>query len=506
MSLKRTLLATAVAGGIMAMGSAHATNGYFAHGYGVKSKSMGGGGVAFSANSAMTIANNPATLTDVDDQVTFDVSYFRPIRGYDYETRFLPIDNVVDPDAQQLSGILGVVDPQLAGFLDNALSIALNALPTEAFSVEGTGRSDREAFYIPSLAASYALTENDSFGIAMYGNGGMNTDYPAESGNYLGFGGDNPQGTFGSGRTGVNLEQLFITPTYARKLFDDTLSIGISPVIARQKFRAYGLDNFNGSGEFGPLLAARYPNAGGDRPGSFSTDSDNMNGNGHDKVWGYGGKIGLTFSPTDNFTLGASYQSRIHMDEFEEYSGLFAEGGSFDIPPTWTVGMAADVTDTLTLTFDYQRIKYEDVKSISNPSMDYLFQCTDGDSSKCLGGEDGIGFGWDDINVYKLGMQWQATPKLQLRAGWNRGDNPVSSEDALFNTIAPGVTENHYTAGFSYAFNKHHQMHGAVMYAPEVRVDGKNELLSDFTVGAAEQDLSIYMKQYEATVGYTYKF
>ncbi len=502
MFMKRTLIAAAITGGILAMGTAQATNGYFSHGYGVKSKSMGGSGVAFSGNSAMTIANNPATLSDVDTQVTFDVSYFKPVRGYEYETRFIPLETGLLPEADDL----GLTGTELDTFLGMFVSIVGEALPTEAFSVDGTGRSDQEAFFIPSLAASWKLTENDSIGIAMYGNGGMNTDYPAESGNYLGFGGEDPQGTFGAGRTGVNLEQLFITPTYSRKLFGDTLSVGIAPVIAYQKFKAFGLENFNGEGEFAPLLAARYPDAGGDQPGSFSTDSANMTGNGHDKVLGYGGKIGLTFEPIEHLTLGATYQSRIHMEEFEEYSGLFAEGGSFDIPPTWSVGLAANITDDLTFTLDYQLIEYEDVKSISNPSLDYVFQCTDGDSSKCLGGEDGAGFGWNNIDVYKLGMQWQATPRLQLRAGWNRGDNPVNEADALFNTIAPGVVENHYTAGFSYEFGKRHQMHGAVMYAPEVTVDGNNELLTDFTLGAAEQDLSIYMEQYEATVGYTYKF
>ncbi|RRQ19886.1 hypothetical protein D5687_11085 [Guyparkeria sp. SCN-R1] len=123
-----------------------------------------------------------------------------------------------------------------------------------------------------------------------------------------------------------------------------------------------------------------------------------------------------------------------------------------------------------------------------------------GDSPKCLGGSNGAGFGWDDVDVFTLGVQWQATPQLQLRAGWNRGDNPVSSDDVLFNTIAPGVVENHYTAGFSYSFDQNHELHGAFMYAPEVDVSGTNDF------NAPGTDLKIRMKQYEATVGYTYKF
>ncbi|KTG15929.1 MULTISPECIES: outer membrane protein transport protein [unclassified Guyparkeria] len=454
MTFKRTLLAAAITGATLAAGTAHATNGYFSHGYGVKSMGMAGGGVAFANDNVMAIASNPAALADVSDQVHFDVSWFKPVRGYEFETT------------------------------------------SPAGTLSGEGDSDREAFYIPSLGMSYALTEDDSIGIAVYGNGGMNTDFPAISGNYLGFPGVPADGPYGDGPAGVNLEQLFITPTYSRQFMEDKLTVGISAVIARQKFKAKGLGNFNGTGP----VAQAYPLP------PFTVDPANMTNNGHDKVWGYGGKIGVTFKPTDKIALAASYQSEIDTDEFDKYSGLFAEGGDFDIPATWTLGIAADVHEDVTVTFDYQRINYDGVKAISNPSNEYLFMCMGGDTSKCLGGEDGAGFGWSDVDVFKLGVQWQATPQLQLRAGWNRGDNPISSEDALFNTIAPGVVENHYTAGFSYAFNKNHELHGAFMYAPEVEVNGSNPLLTQLSGGTTTQDLTIRMKQYEATVGYTYKF
>jgi len=459
MTFKRTLLAAAITGATLAAGTAHATNGYFAHGFGVKSMGMAGGGVAFANNNAMIIATNPAGITDVDDQFHAEISLFHPERGYEQEDGINPFS------------------PPTAA-----------PIPVPGSSAD----SESENFLIPGLGAVYALTENDSLGFAIYGNGGMNTDFSANEDPIVPFGGPG-DGVYGSGANpgdsgaaGVDLEQMFISPTYARKFLDGDLSLGVSAVIVRQKFRAQGLRNFQG----------------------FSNDPTALTNNGHEVSWGYGGKVGITYKPTDRITLGASYQSKMRMDEFDDYAGLFAEEGDFDIPSTWTVGLAADVTDAVTVTFDYQRINYSDVKSISNPSVAYLMDNTDptgacnmggGDTTKCLGGSNGAGFGWDDINVYKLGVQWQASPNLQLRAGWNRGDNPINSEDVVFNTIAPGVVENHYTAGFSYAFNQNHELHGAFMYAPEVDVNGENAF-------AGNADLEIRMKQYEATVGYTYKF
>ena len=65
--------------------------------------------------------------------------------------------------------------------------------------------------------------------------------------------------------------------------------------------------------------------------------------------------------------IGASYQTKIWMSKLEEYKGLFAEQGDFDIPATWTVGLALKATPELIFLVDVQEIYYSDVKSINNP-------------------------------------------------------------------------------------------------------------------------------------------
>ncbi|MDP2231598.1 hypothetical protein [Methylotenera sp.] len=58
---------------------ASATDGYFAHGYGVKSQAMGGVGIALPQD-ALAAAANPAGLGLVGDRVDFGVTWFRPQR------------------------------------------------------------------------------------------------------------------------------------------------------------------------------------------------------------------------------------------------------------------------------------------------------------------------------------------------------------------------------------------------------------------------------------------
>ena len=417
MSFKRSVLATSVAASLMMAGAAHATNGYFSHGFGVKDIGMGGSGVALP-QSAMTMATNPAGITDVGTRFDFDVSWFSPKRGYD-------------------ATVMG------------------NNISADSHSTR---------FFIPELAYTYALNDTNSIGIALYGNGGLNSDYDSNAPSLMGTG----QGAFGAGAAGVDLQQMFITPTYAHKF--GSVSIGASIIFVHQKFRAKGLDGFK----------------------AYSSDPNNFTSNEYSKSNGWGGKIGVLWHANNFMTLGASYQSKVHMSKFDEYSGLFAEQGDFDIPSTWTVGGAFHVAPAWTITADFERINYSEIAAINNPST----------NQAPFGADNGPGFGWKDINIAKIGAQWQATSNLQLRVGYNHGQNPIEGRDVRLNTLAPGVMKSHYTAGFTYGIDKHQEISGAFMYAPEVSVTGT--LYSN--TGAAYGTETIHMKQYEATVGYAYKF
>ena len=71
---------------------------------------------------------------------------------------------------------------------------------------------------------------------------------------------------------------------------------------------------------------------------------------------------------SDMFSVGAAYATKMSMGEFDDYAGLFAQGGKFDIPSNFTIGAALRPTDQWLLALDFQRIYYSDSKSVSNPS------------------------------------------------------------------------------------------------------------------------------------------
>lgn len=452
-----------IALGLVASTSVNATNGYFAHGYGTKNKGLVGGGSALPQDTMIT-ATNPAGLAFVGERVELGLGFFSPVRNYSTTVGTTAPDNI------PCSLLPGSGCPFTIGGFQTSQSID----------------SDNELFLIPHFAMNWKLSPQSSVGVAVYGNGGMNTEYAGgtaqhDDGSLFPLEGalTTTPGTFGAGTAGVNLEQLFINTTYARKM-SETSSWGISAIIAYQRFEAKGLGTFAG----------------------FSTNGSKLTNNGTDTASGIGYKLGIQSEVVKDLTLAASYQGKINMSEFDDYAGLFAGGGDFDIPATWTAGLALKLSPKSVVTFDVQRIEYGDVPAIANPISNLFLPgvgCSSGVASRCLGGADGAGFGWRDMTVFKLGWQWEASSDLTLRAGFSHGTQPIPDSEVVFNILAPAVIEDHLTLGFTYAISKGSELTFQFMHGFERSVTGANPL-------NPTQDVTIQMHQNEAEISWGWKF
>ena len=482
--LKKSLITIAVSGLLMSSAS-YATNGYFAHGYSTKEKGLAGAGVAYSQD-AMSIANNPAGIAFIGERMDIGAAIFNPNRGYTVTGAAPPAGTSIDA----FCGAGSSFDPMAPNF-----GLVFPCQPS--FSIN-TGSVDSEAdyFLIPHFAYNWRLNQDSALALAVYGNGGMNTRYKEGSARLLSqttFSLQDFPGTFGAGTAGVNLAQLFFNLSYAKKL-DENSSWGAGVVFAYQQFKADGLAQFSG----------------------YSLDPQNLTNNGHDTSVGMGAKIGWQGKVAPDVTLGATYQTKISMSEFDEYSGLFAEGGDFDIPASLGLGLAWDTSEKSKLLVDVQVIYYSDVAAIANPMSNLTGgQCLDplnavlsgsaanmpsaGSGEGCLGGAYGAGFGWNDMTILKLGYQWEANDII-WRAGLSHGDQPIPDSEVLFNVLAPGVIETHLTFGFTMPLGADSEFSFSGMYAPSNSVSGPNPLDGGATT------IELEMDQFELQGTYSMKF
>ncbi len=73
-------------------------------------------------------------------------------------------------------------------------------------------------------------------------------------------------------------------------------------------------------------------------------------------------------------------------------------------------------------------------------------------------------FNWEDQWVYALGIDYRASERLTLRAGYNFGENPVP--DGTLNPLFPANVEDHLSIGAGY-LNNNKTYNFALEYVPE---------------------------------------
>jgi long-chain fatty acid transport protein len=458
MKLKKIALALALLG--FAVPAAYATDGYFPHGVGMKAKGMGGA-VTAVAQDAFGGANNPATMAFAGSRVDVGIDYFSPHRQ------------------AERSG-------------------------TPDF-VNGSAESGSTSFFVPEFGINYMIRPDLALGLTVYGNGGMNTNYPSgQISNPFGAGLCNAFQTggmapaqpsynllCGNGNLGVDLMQVTFAPTIAWK-FHPSWSVGFAPLFAYQRFKAEGLQAFAG----------------------VSQNPNDLTNNGYADSTGWGARVGL-YGDFGKFSVGAAYATKISMGKFDKYQGLFANSGDFDIPSNWNIGVAFRPDQQWLIAADYQRINYSGVDSINNQQNNIL-SCLNTvfsggaatSNQNCLGGSNGAGFGWTSVNVFKLGVQYALNQQWTLRAGYNHTSNPIDSSNVTFNILAPGVVQNHITLGTTYNLSPKSELTGAFMYAFNNDVTGPSFFNAPIQAQGGQSNITekIEMWQWSLGVQYSYKF
>ena len=319
--------------------------------------------------------------------------------------------------------------------------------------------SDKKNFLIPEFGYNKMLSQDMSVGVSVYGNGGMNTSYTK------------PFPLFGTTNPGIDLSQLFIAPTFSMKL-NQSNSVGISVNFAYQRFKATGLQNFDNS--------------------TYSSSPGNVTDRGYDSSTGWGVKVGWIGQVTPDLSFGLTYQSKTSMGKFDKYKGLFAEQGGFDIPENYGAGFSWKVAPAWTVSGDVKQIQYSKVASVGD-SVNCLF------AGACkLGTNNGAGFGWNDMTVYKLGVSYQQSQNLTLRAGYSYGKQPIPESQTLLNMLAPAVNNDHMTLGATWTLANKSEVTVAYMHAFDNTVSGSNSIPSGFGGGNTN------LKMYQDSLGVAY--
>jgi len=401
----KLIAALVCAVGVASPASVFATNGMFLIGTGAKARSMGGVGITMT-HDVFTTTANPATMTQIEGN-RFDI-------GADIFTA--PAESTLGQGANKYT---------------------VKSEPKDMTLTTGI-------FVMPAMGATWNKGDL-SYGITMVPVGGGGSRYDFNLYNCANSTPNNCNDTLG-----VSLMVLDINPTVAMKL-DENNSVGATLIIGMQLFKAWGLQKFT----------------------QFTTtqnDTAKLTNEGHDVAYGAGLRLGWLGNFMQNkLALGAAYTSQTYMTKFDKYTDLFAEQGRLNTPGNIGIGASYIVDDKITVAMDINYIMYEDVAAIGNVGPDPRGTIFPVDrATNALGRDEGLGFGWDNQTVYKLGLIYQYDPMWTLRAGWNYAKSPINEEtDILFSLVAPAIVQNHLTMGATYQLDTDMELSFSYVHAFE---------------------------------------
>jgi long-chain fatty acid transport protein len=439
-----------------------ATNGMDLEGYGAVATAMGGASMAYD-NGAGAMMNNPATL-----------------------------------------GLM----PQGSG-----IGIALGFLgPDVKSSVPGmTAKSSGDAYYMP--AAGYVTRKGDfAYGIGVYSQGGMGTEYSASS--FL------AQGTGDKVRSEVGVGRVIVPLAYN---VNDKLTIGgsVDWVWATMDIKmAAGMGDFMAmaTGMSGGMGVAMNNLALGGA-NTFRIDfSDNNDFSGKAFGSGFAGKLGLTYKVSPVLTIGAAYHTKTDLGDmktneggasFAAFNSGVAMGSAvagkitihdFQWPETYGFGLAYQATDSLMIVADYKRINWSGV--MKDFKMTYSTENLGTGQSESA--DFKISQNWEDQDVFMIGMSYRMNDALTLRLGGNFANNPIPNNRV--HPLFPAIIKDHYTAGLGYLLSKQSSIDASLTYAPKVTVTGTQTTGAMGSGVGANDGVTITHSQLNWQVQYGYHF
>ena len=167
-------------------------------------------------------------------------------------------------------------------------------------------------------------------------------------------------------------------------------------------------------------------------------------------------RLGAWWRPTPKVSFGAVYQTetdstfengdmQVNFSAHPLLGGKVKYDGKMDgftFAAQAGIGIAVRPNDRWTIALDVKKNYWDDaidtiLVTSSNPSVA-------GAPSVTLP----FVFNWKDTWVYALGVDYRASERLTLRAGYNFGENPVPSE--TLTPLFPATVEDHVSVGLSF--------------------------------------------------------
>lgn len=229
------------------------------------------------------------------------------------------------------------------------------------------------------------------------------------------------------------LQRTVVAPTLARD-WGDHGSVRLTGVLAYQRFASLGL-GVDGVNQWTPL------------PGWM-----------RDSSYGVGMRIEAGNAINERLRWNVGYQSRVSMGAFNNYRGVFADAGHFDIPASASASLSYALTPQFSMDVGAQRVMYSAIKPFTSSGLPTRFLALLGDSSSPA-------FAWRDLTVYSAGWTLHDTPAGTFDLRYTTRQQPIPTSRLLERALAGSVADNTVSLGWSRKFGLNSYLGFSASYA-----------------------------------------
>ncbi len=242
--------------------------------------------------------------------------------------------------------------------------------------------------------------------------------------------------------TNAGLDRYVVAPGVSQRWSEEG-TWTVSAILAYQRFASLGMGSMAWKDGYLPMGALRNPE------GSFGT--------------GIRFDMGNSIGELTRWKLG--FQSRVNMDTFNNYRGVFSEPGDFDIPASADLGLAFAITPQLGLDFDVQHVLYNQITPFTSDSLPTRFLALLGDGTSPT-------FAWRDLTVYSVGWTWHHALSGDWQIRYSTREQPSPTSTLLQQALRTQLSTHSMELSFTRAFDNSSNLRIVASYAPNEYVLG----------------------------------
>ena len=239
---------------------------------------------------------------------------------------------------------------------------------------------------------------------------------------------------------GSLFERQYFSPGVEHPVTDDGV-LGVAAIIAYQRFSAANLG----------LLSATTPEALWLPHSMFAPYEE--------RGYGMGVSLALRQQVFDRVAVETGFQSRIDMEEFAAFRGVYSNPADLDIPARARVSLAFQASQRSSLNVAVERVLYSDINAFPSRFLPNRFLSLLGDSTS-------PDFEWEDLTVYSVGWSWTDGVKQRWHLDFSTRQQPSPTSALLSQAIDSELAENAVTLGYSRQTGRSHRINFAAAYAP----------------------------------------